>query len=404
MMPPDDLRAVFVAFAGRAEARRFALQLRRDRERKQLRFWQMQLWDRFSQEIAGVTRDLDQIRAALLWCDVHDEPLQEGHAIEEPGSVRSRDGSRLDESSRGVWDEQFPFGFGFSTLVCPVCVEACQEWMDTRPEPLSKPQDYEPCFATVPDTWHGRWDLIREFARRWYGVSLGAVGAPSRLAQQAQLVLPQPLPPSFGEYCSFAEELKAQNAFGILRDDFEINRVPGNDATSLLLQGEGDVYWAVKDENLGEADPPVDVFYQDCSSGTGESFAHVGTCSTSITSFLLGHMAHFLHGAGGGCLVEVAPTAEFITAMRAAFPVGSEFGDLRIFEKQNVFALVLKPIFDEQHYLLVEVWREILETEIPDCVWAQTKHGGAFHGMLAPDGVRGPNNRLQPSRVRPAEP
>lgn len=139
-MTAEELRTSFIAFAGQPTARRFALQLRRDKEaesrppyrqrRTDLRFWQEQLWDQFSQRFDGVPQDLDEIRGALLWCDVHDRKLEAGKAVADACGVTDRDGNPLDDTFGQVRDEQFPFGFGFWTLVCPNCVKACREWMD----------------------------------------------------------------------------------------------------------------------------------------------------------------------------------------------------------------------------------------------------------------------------------
>jgi hypothetical protein len=115
------------------------LQLRSDKEaettptvkrRTNFRFWQEQLWDQFRQRIDGVPQDLAEIRDALLWCDVHDRMLVIGKAIADACGVTDRDGNLLDQTFGRVRDEQFPFGFGFWTLVCPNCVRTCREWMD----------------------------------------------------------------------------------------------------------------------------------------------------------------------------------------------------------------------------------------------------------------------------------
>jgi len=151
MMTTEELRASFVAFAGQPAARRFSLQLRGDKEgetgppyrqrRVGLRFWQEELWNRFTQTFGGVTNDLEMIRAALLWCDVHDRPLEHGHAVRDSCGVTNRDGNRLDQAFRQLWEKEFPFGFGFWTLICPECVNACQEWMDSAG--VNRPQSIE---------------------------------------------------------------------------------------------------------------------------------------------------------------------------------------------------------------------------------------------------------------------
>lgn len=245
--------------------------------------------------------------------------------------------------------------------------------------------DYEPCFHNIPDTWSGRWQLVREFTRRWHGVTLSEVGQHTSVVQSKESELGIKLPPSFREWVAFSTELIAQGSFGILRDCYEVTRLEEHRATSLLLQGEGDVYWAVKDENLGEPDPPIDMYFLDYESETSDRFVHCATEYPHLTSFVLGHMSYFLHGKGGGCLVRVNPSDEFLAEMHAAFPVQSKFDDLLIFEKLNLIVMLFPTgsKTDECH-MLVELFRPIPMREIPDCIIAHTTNGGAFHGMLAP--------------------
>jgi hypothetical protein len=247
---------------------------------------------------------------------------------------------------------------------------------------MTQHSDYHPCFAAVPDTWDGRWALLREFVRRWHGFTLGPVGRRSPLVEQEESRLGLRLPPSFREYVSFSEELIAQNAFGILRDCYEVTRLEAHSAISLLLQGEGDVYWAVTLEDFNKEDPPVNTYYLDYDN---DEFVYGGLDSPFITSSLLSHMAHYLYGKGGGFLVGLNPTETFLTEMRRAFPVTTRFGNLQLFEAENIFAMIMPPEFGvEEHHLLVEVYRPMPMDQIPNCVLAHTKNGGAFHGAFAP--------------------
>lgn len=139
-MTAEELRTSFLAFAGQPTARRFALQLRADKEaetrppfrprRTDLRYWQEQLWLQFSRSCDGVPPELSELRNALLWCDVHNRSLEAGHAVADGYGVTDRDGKLLDKAFGRIRDERFPFGFGFWTIVCPDCVRSCREWMD----------------------------------------------------------------------------------------------------------------------------------------------------------------------------------------------------------------------------------------------------------------------------------
>ena len=137
-MKPDQLRAAFCRFAGTERARRFVLQLRSDAplegrlpypDGRGLRFWQVELWNDFAENSKGIPTDIDAIRTAMLWCDIHNRVLEEGAGITDPSDVTGKDG-RLNDDFMKALDSDFPFGFGFWTLVCPDCVVRCDKWIN----------------------------------------------------------------------------------------------------------------------------------------------------------------------------------------------------------------------------------------------------------------------------------
>lgn len=249
---------------------------------------------------------------------------------------------------------------------------------------MNRPNHYEPCFASVPEGAIGRWELLRKFIHRWHGVSLSPTGTSASLVEREQAKLVVTLPQSFREYIAFADQLIAQDAFGILRDAYAVTRLEEHKATSLMLQCEGDVYWGVTDANLVNDDPAVEMYHLDFESDATERFVHGGTESPSITSFVFGHMAHYLNGAGGGCLVGVKVTDKFQSEMHAAFSAGSLLGDIQIFEKQDLIVLLVPDAYEPgEHHMFVEVFRPMPLSAIPECVLEHTNNGGAFHGMFA---------------------
>lgn len=257
---------------------------------------------------------------------------------------------------------------------------------------MKLPQNYMPCFTSVPDDWRGRWSLLREFTRRWHGIPVGDAGEPSALADEEEAKLGVTLPPSFREWLGYCEELMAisrgedDTAFEILRDAYEVVRleVEEHRAISLLIQGEADYYWAVKEEHLTQDDPPVDGYPLDYERPFSEShFRHDGEVAPHITSFVLERLAYFLHGNGGGALVTVKLNDKFLAQMRAAFPVAVRFDHLYLFEKENIFALLIPHQHHPTEYLLsVDIWQPVPRNQVPDCIWENLRRGGAFHGML----------------------
>jgi hypothetical protein len=247
--------------------------------------------------------------------------------------------------------------------------------------------DYQPCFTPQPTTWDQRWQQLRNFTRAWHGIPLDPVGATSDLPAREEARLGIRFPPAFREWIDFAGELADHNAFStVLRDGYEVSRLQDHRAVSLILQCEGDVYWAVKEEDWGEDDPPVEFYHLDYERDDGEHFAAGGTHSPHITSFVLLHMACFLHGKGGGFGVEIDPSAEFLAQMCESFDAAAKFGDLLIFERPNIFAMIepAGKYGSDTPRLTVEVFRPIPMSEVPACVRARATNGGSFHGMFAP--------------------
>ena len=254
-----------------------------------------------------------------------------------------------------------------------------------EPEVQAGASDYQPCFSGSLETYLERWQAIRTFVTRWHGIPLSPAGASSAVAEGSNAQFGLRLPPSFHEYVAFADELSAlprklgpydSTAFSILRDNYRIERLEDHQATSLMLQGEGDFYWAVRDEYLTEDDPPVDGYHLTDDAGTFEYFGAFGP----ITTFILDHMTGiYLRGRGGSFNVDIDPTDAILKEMRASFQVYAEFGPLRIFEMEKIIAHVRpNPYGDptDPFVLTVEVWRPIPRERIPACVLALVGGGG----------------------------
>jgi hypothetical protein len=241
--------------------------------------------------------------------------------------------------------------------------------------------NYEPVFLSIPDDCRSRWKLLRQFIRRWYGLELSEAGGWPRPVQAEEETLGIDLPPSFREWMALASELIEKGRFDIFRDSYEVMDLKALAAVSLLLQSEGDYYWAVQKENLAIEDPPVDGYWLDYRLSP-ERFAWFARDAQHITSFVMGHLAYCLHGAGGGCHVEISGGNDLLAEMKRSFDTHSTFDHLSIFEKPNIIAMIMPGVLDERVNLLVEIWKKVPRSEVPECIWAQTHGGGGFHGML----------------------
>ncbi len=129
-MDPPQLRDAFREFAGRDRFRKFVTQLRSDAPQEsrfehlpglsRLRYWQEALWSEFLGAHPNACSDIELIRGALLWCDVHSCNLQAVATI----APHEADPPSVLDTAR----EHFPFGYGYWQLACPHCVEACCDW------------------------------------------------------------------------------------------------------------------------------------------------------------------------------------------------------------------------------------------------------------------------------------
>jgi uncharacterized protein (TIGR02996 family) len=125
--------------------------------------------------------------------------------------------------------------------------------------------NYDPIFRDgVPDDWKSRWRVVREFTERWHGIPMGDVGGRPEEVRAVEGRLGVILPPSVREYVAYAHDVFPQPDYRIvLRDGYVLERMPDHRAVSLLIQGEGDMQWAVRLADLGAPDPPVHTYVWD---------------------------------------------------------------------------------------------------------------------------------------------
>jgi uncharacterized protein (TIGR02996 family) len=251
--------------------------------------------------------------------------------------------------------------------------------------------DYEPVFRDVPVDWKGRWRLLREFIERWHGIPMPDVGGRVLEVEQTEKELGCRLPLSVREWIAFGSDLMHQQRFDqVLRDWHMVKRLDDLAAISLMLQAEGDFYWAIKEEDLAVADPPVQGYVLDWEHEAEHRFVAYGPSpfAPRLTNFVMGHMSCFLHGVGGGFGADVRAAAELTTLTRQltkAFPSHAQFDDLSVFEATNVIVLLGPSRYgDNEPHLMVEVWKPILRQHLPAFLWECIRGGGSFHGMFDP--------------------
>lgn len=221
---------------------------------------------------------------------------------------------------------------------------------------------YEPCFASIPDSVPDRWTLLREFVSRWHNLNLPLLRDPERAARDIEYSLNRQLPNSIREWVAFAHDLVAINSFEhVMRDIFEVSRMNRFSCTTLMIQGEGDVYWTIADKNADLDDPPVDCLHRDIDTN---EWTEGWNDSRSLTSFALGHMAYFL---GPGFVRTKDIDDSVVSAMEQEFPIAVDFDGLRVYEMTNMISFVQRRSVDD-YTLIVARKDQLPESEMPGSV------------------------------------
>ncbi len=266
--------------------------------------------------------------------------------------------------------------------------QCTKKWLDW----MNYGNHYEPVFREVPIGWNERWRLLREFCERWHGVPMpdlgGQADAIAAIEKDHNVVLAS----SFREWIAFARDLQARNSFGkVMRDGFvveDLTEAAGDRALTLMLQTEGDVYWAVFKRNLNEVDPPVAMYVFNDDDFDDRPFILARNAESSLMSFVFGHMMAYLHGAGGGFSTRVNDIDSLRLRLSTAFPVEARIGNFSIFERQDMIAVLGADHFSDQVRLHVELSKPLPREDVPAFLWEYTRNGGSFHGMFAPDPIR----------------
>lgn len=225
---------------------------------------------------------------------------------------------------------------------------------------------YEPCFDSIPDDAPGRWTLLREFVSSWHNLNLPLLRDTERAASDFEYRLNRPLPESLREWIAFSQDLTAIDSFThVMRDEFDISRLNRFSATTLMIQGEGDRYWAIRDQHFEDLDPPVDYYRRDMNTN---EWCYGDVESASLTSFALSHMAYFL---GTGYVRTRNVDDALIAEMASAFPVVTDFDGLLVFEMTDLIAFVRRR--QKDWYTLIVARKECLPvSELPECIRRMT--------------------------------
>ena len=308
----------------------------------------------FLAAIHAAPQDRTPRRVYADWLEERDDPRAELIRVEE------------EMRSVPIWSDRY-------WELKPLRNELRGRYDETWLQRMRYGTDCEPVFGDVPDHWRGRWRLIREFVERWHGVALGDVGRYAEEARQIGKQMGLTLPPSMGEWIAFTTDLGSVDN-EVFRDCPEVKRLEDLSAVSLMIQGEADYWWAVRYENLGQADPPVDGWNLDYEAEGGSRFVHDRLFASRLTNFVFNYLTIYLHGDQGGFGREVDASPEFLDRLAVAFPVHAAFDDFHVFEAPNMLARV------EDDYLHFVLFKKVPPEEVPACIRELAPQATARYG------------------------
>lgn len=247
---------------------------------------------------------------------------------------------------------------------------------------MGQQHQYEPCLNEIANSWQSRWSALRSITAAWYQIEMEETDLsplPSCYSQAKDYSA------SIQQWILFREQVQSKSEIRVIRDDFVFENINTPASISLQVISEGNVCWAVLNDQLKMDDPPVvcltgdcygdyeeDVLFADCWELGWESHE-------TVSEFALEQIAHKLRGERGGCSVEVKESAGVLfEAMEHYFQRSTWFGNTCIFESPDLFATV------RGRQLSLEVRGDLELSDLPQCVLKNINHGGAFHGILVP--------------------
>ena len=109
-----------------------------------------------------------------------------------------------------------------------------------------------------PDDWRVRWRVLREFAERWYGVTLPDVGRRRREIAEAEARIGRTLPGSVREFVAFMRDMATVGDNAIWSHEELIESMPERGAVAFTERAEGDIAYVVETRDCdSNDDPPV---------------------------------------------------------------------------------------------------------------------------------------------------
>lgn len=207
------------------------------------------------------------------------------------------------------------------------------------------------CFGNQPpdtleDEWRGLWNFINI----WINIDDPNADFKSTAGEIDLSDLNGNISPAIKQWKILCEYFFSIKKRSYLRDDPIIKRLPEVNATSVLIQGENDFWWVIKDEVLAKDNPPVHAIGWDYDK---EEYYEVGEWAPSIAFFALSHLMSY--GARYPYFViSIDKNDVLIEKLEESFENNFGFESMRIYEKAGAFIL-LGPGFNRSKWN-VTVW------------------------------------------------
>lgn len=189
-----------------------------------------------------------------------------------------------------------------------------------------------PTFCSMPESVLERWKLIRRFTENWEGISLADVSDGEVASLPANHVTSE-YPVSFLEWFRFCDALIAAGCRFFEDDPPVAMAIPGQDAVSLMLSGEGGCYWGVSYGDLRSDDPPVHQFILR-TEREPDIFMDLGMECESITEFALERLAFNVFPRRW--IRTDSATEARLQQLQSGLLCHAKLGGLRIFESPSV--------------------------------------------------------------------
>ena len=253
--------------------------------------------------------------------------------------------------------------------------------------------DYLPVFTYKPDTLSEKWELITKFIEQWNSILIPTTDC-TKLILELEEKLNVRLPESFKNYITLSTQLltlaikfpngMGSNAYSVLfRDRFVVEKIKNHDAISLMIQGEGDFYWAVRIDDLQLENPPVHGYVLDYEDSNNDKFDYSEQTHSSITAFTISHLLSYTH-KNGGFSSNIDSEVNLSSLLKKCFSNFILFEGMEIYEAKNMIAfyphdpngIYLK------HHLSFHLWKDFKVWNIPKNIIKLSKEKYTCYGVF----------------------